>query len=90
MNDVIMKDVRQNVDNDEMWNWTFLNELSLDEMREFKDYIHWDQQYLPLRDMWDRWSLKDQAFFKEFREYAEICTLVCGPFGKTTNITHDY
>ena len=86
----IKKDVRQNVDNDAMWDWTFLNELTLEEIREFKDYIHWDQQYKYLRDMYDRWNLNDQVFFKEFKEYIKICVDAWGPFGQVTGIIRDY
>ena len=86
----IKKDVRENVNNSDMWNWTFLNELTLEEVRQFKDYIHWDQQYNYLRDMYDRWNFKDQAFFNEFRKYIEICIDAWGPFGQITGIDRKF
>lgn len=85
------KDIREYMDSDA---WDYLNiehlNFNIDYIREFKDKINWDVQYYNLRDMWDRWSLKDQTFFKEFRSYIAKTIDAWDEFGKFTGITHDY
>lgn len=84
------KDIREYMDSD-AWDYLYLNHLNfnIDYIREFKDKINWDIQYYVLRDMFDRWNLKDQAFFTEFKSYIAKTIDVWGEFGKFTGITHE-
>lgn len=45
-----------------------------------RDRFDWSNQYFVLRDMFDRWSDKDQKFFKEFRKEIALCEDAWGEF----------
>ena len=49
-------------------------------IREMRDRFDWTIQYYTLRDMFDRWSDKDQKFFKEFRKEITLCEDAWGKF----------
>lgn len=74
------------------WDYLYLEylDMNIDIIREFANKINWNQQYFDLRNMWDRWNLEDQIFFKEFKDYIRICTNTYGEFGQTTGITHEF
>ena len=85
------QDIREFMDSD-AWDCLHLDNLSMDidVIRELKDKINWDIQYYTLRDMYDRWDLKDQKFFHEFKEYIARTEDAWGPFGQVTGIYRDF
>lgn len=85
------KDIREYVESD-AWDYLYIksdDDIDFNFIREFKDKINWDIQYFTLRNMHDRWSLKDQAFFKEFKKYIDITIDAWGEFGHYTGINHE-
>ena len=72
--------IRNYKDVDRTWELVKIDKLSIDQIREFRYYIMWPQQFYILQYMWKRWDIADKKFFKEFKREINWCEDRWGEF----------
>lgn len=77
------KDFRQNWEDEYIWDYVYIDQLNIDEIRQFIDFIKWQNQVYLLRKMFNRWNEQDQKFWREFYDHGIFwCELKWGEFKK--------